>query len=137
MESASGAGKPSRTTFPQLLMLPKGFFYGSLGTRNPLPSAEVRHSHAGYTVRATDTTNMVFPGRANFTICNFVLYCTDAAVVKTPNAVPAKVRAVIIVAVLSQNGKKLSARVTKIVPKHHSAMEIKLSVQSLLLRRIT
>ena len=72
-----------------------------------------------------------------FTIMQFCFFCTDAAVGRTPNVVPAKARAVIIVAVLSQNGKKLSARVTKIVPKHHSAMEIKLSVQSLLLRRIT
>ena len=147
MESASGAGIPQGAVTDSTQRV----FYGSLGTRKPLPSTEVRHSDAGNAVRATDTTNMVFPGRAcnllccygrpsrwlNSRLCNFVFFCTDAAVGRTPNAVPAKARAVIIVAVLSQNGKKLSARVTKIVPKHHSAMEIKLSVQYLLLRRIT
>ena len=82
MESASGAGIPQGAVTDSTQRV----FYGSLGTRKPLPSTEVRHSDAGNAVRATDTTNMVFPGRAcnllccygrpsrwlNSRLCNFV-----------------------------------------------------------------
>ena len=62
---------------------------------------------------------------------------TDAAVGKTLSAVPAKAHVATIAAGSFQNGKRFSARETKIVPRHPSAMGIKLYVQFLRLKRTT
>ena len=72
-------------------------------------------------------------------LLNFILFVFSAGVVvvKTLNAVPAKAHVATIAAVSFQNGKRFSARAIRIAPRHPSAMETKLNVQSLHLKRTT